>query len=307
MGKIRTSLNLFKTNRNVFWARLVQNYGSCLSDKAYIQLLFKYTMGYKLDLSNPRTYNEKLQWLKLYDRRNAYVSMVDKYAVKEFVKRTIGEQYVIPTIGEWNTPEQIEWEKLPEQFVLKTTMGGGSTGVLICKDKKTLDIERAKKNLSKSLTQDLYRSLREWPYKNVPKKIIAEPYMEDAETKELADYKFFCFDGVVKALFIGTERGTGDVKFDYYDENFNHLDLIQQHPMSGKEIRKPFNFELMKELASKLSSGIPHVRVDFYECNGRVYFGELTFYHHGGLVPFHPAKWDEVFGSWITLPEKTAP
>lgn len=231
--------------------------------------------------------------------------MVDKYAVKDYVASIIGEEYIIPTLGVWDKPEDIEWDKLPNQFVLKTTHGGGSTGVVICKDKETFDKEKAVSKLRLSMKQNIYKTLREWPYKNVIKRIIAEKYIEPSpDLNDLPDYKFFCFDGVVKALFVGTERSTGDVKFDYFDASFNHLDLIQQHPMSGKDIKKPHHYDKMLSIASKLSKGIPQVRIDLYEVNDRVYFGEYTFTHHGGIVPFHPAKWDEVFGSWITLPEK---
>lgn len=233
--------------------------------------------------------------------------MVDKYAVKEYVANIIGEEYIIPTIGVWDKPEDIDWDSLPDKFVLKTTHGGGNTGVLVCKDKNQLDKSDAIKKLNKSMKQDLYKFQREWPYKNVPKKIIAEVYMEDVKTKELRDYKFFAFDGIVKALFIATERGRGNVKFDFFDANFNHLDLIQQHPMSGVEIPKPSCFDQMKDIASKLSVGLPHVRVDLYEVNGKVYFGEFTFSHHGGVVPFHPKEWDFKFGSWLKLPEISKP
>lgn len=153
--------------------------------------------------------------------------------------------------------------------------------------------------------QNYYLAGREWPYKNVPHRIIAEKYMEDKTVGELPDYKFFCFNGEVKAMFIGTERGTGDVKFDYFDANFNHLDIVQEHPMSGKVLSKPNCFEKMKELASKLSEGYPQLRVDLYNINGQIYFGELTLFHHGGIIPFHPESWDYEFGSWIKLPPKT--
>lgn len=260
-------------------------------------------MGKRLNLKEPKTYNEKIQWLKLYNRKSEYTMMVDKYAVKEYVANIIGEEHVIPTLGIWDKPEEIDFDKLPSQFVLKTTHGGGNTGVIVCKDKMKLNKEDAIKRLNKSIHQDLFKSLREWPYKNVKRRILAEAYMEDSETKELRDYKFFAFDGKVKALFIATDRGSGDVKFDYFDAEFNHLDLIQQHPMSGKTIQKPECFEEMKAIAEKLSVGIPHVRVDLYEVNGKVYFGEFTFSHHGGCVPFHPEEWDYKFGSWIKLPE----
>lgn len=284
--------------------KLVMKANFLLSDEAYLKLLFRLKMGYKLDLNNPKTFSEKLMWMKLHDHNPEYSKLVDKYAVKEIVAQKIGERYVIPTLGVWERPEDIEWEKLPNSFVLKTTHGGGNTGVVICKDKTSFDKDKAITKLKKSLKQDIYKTLREWPYKNVPRRIIAEQYIE-AENNDLPDYKFFCFDGEVKALFIGTARGTGNVKFDYFDADFNHLDLVQQHPLSGKQIPKPVSFEEMKEVASKLSKGIPHVRIDLYEVKGKVYFGEFTFYHHGGCVPFHPQKWDDVFGSWIQLPSKT--
>lgn len=281
---------------------ILQYYGSLLPDKLYIQLMFRLKMGKKLNLKNPQTFNEKLQWLKLYNRRPEYTTMVDKYTVKEYVANIIGRKYIIPTLGVWNRPEDIEWDKLPNQFVLKTTHGGGNTGVLICKDKSIFNKEKAIEKLNRSLKQDIYKTLREWPYKNVPHRIIAEQFIV-AENNDLPDYKFFCFDGEVKALFIGTERGTGNVKFDYYDADFNHLDLIQQHPMSGRQFGKPAGFEEMKQVASQLSKGIPQVRIDLYNVNGRIYFGEMTFTHHGGIVPFHPESWDYKFGEWLRLPE----
>lgn len=273
-----------------------------IPDKLYLQLLYRRVFNRKLDLKNPQRFNEKLFWLKLYDRRPEYTMMVDKYAVKQYVADKIGEEYVIPTLGVWDRPEDIDWDKLPDQFVLKCTHDSG--GLVICRNKADLDKESAKEVLRKCLRRNYYWAGREWPYKNVPPRIIAEKYMEDTSVGELPDYKFFCFDGVVKALFIGTERSTGDVKFDYFDAVFNHLDLIQEHPMSGKEFSIPENFDRMKELAARLSQGIPHVRVDLYNINGKIYFGEMTFYHHGGVIPFHPDKWDYEFGGWINLPEK---
>lgn len=280
-------------------------YFKWLPDELYIRILFRLRMGYSLDLKTPRTFSEKLQWLKLYDRRPEYTQMVDKAAVKDYVTAIIGQEYIIPTIGVWDKPEDIEWEKLPDQFVLKTTHGGGNSGVVICRDKTTFDRHAALKKLSDSMQQDIYYKLKEWPYKNVPRRIIAEEYIQPQEgTNDLPDYKFFCFDGEVKALFIGTERSTGDVKFDYFDADFNHLDLIQTHALSGKVFNKPDNFDKMKELASKLSEGIPNIRIDLYNVDGKIYFGEMTFYHHGGIVPFHPESWDYEFGSWINLPNE---
>lgn len=288
---------------NRFFNGLLLACSSWLPDKFYLSCLIRVTCGYWPNWRNPKTYNEKLNWLKLNDRRPEYTMMVDKYAVKDYVSIIIGSEYVIPTIGVWDNPEDIEWDALPNRFVLKTTHGGGNEGVVICKDINTFDREKAIEKLNKSLKQDIYRKLREWPYKNVPRRIIAEKFIE-GENGDLPDYKFFAFDGVVRALFIGSERGSGDVKFDYFDAEFNHLDLVQYHPMSGRNIPKPENFEEMKEIASKLSRGIPNVRVDLYNVKGKIYFGELTFFHHGGVTPFHPQEWDYTFGSWITLPEK---
>lgn len=287
-----------------FCIAFLNRFGWFLNDYTYVRLQYFLRMHKKLNLKNPQTYNEKLNWLKLYDRRSVYTTMVDKYSVKAYVESKVGRQYIIPTLGVWDSPEAIEWDTLPNQFVLKTTHGGGNSGVFICKDKTKLNSRIVERALSKAMKQDIYRESREWPYKDVKKRIIAETYLEDQNTKELRDYKFFCMDGKVRALFIATERQGegGEVKFDFYDADYNHLDLVQMHPMSGIEIPKPKTFEEMKRIASALSEGLPQVRVDLYEVNGKVYFGELTFFHHGGVVPFHPESWDYEFGSWIELP-----
>ena len=287
--------------RGILWGARMLRIDGLIPDKWYLQLLYRRVFDKKLDLRNPKGYNEKLFWMKLYDHRPEYTTMVDKFAVKKYVADIIGEEYIIPTLGVWDKPEDIDWDKLPDQFVLKCTHDSG--GLVICREKEKLDLQSAMNKLRKSLKTNYYKAGREWPYKNVPRRIIAEKYMEDKSVGELPDYKFFCFDGEVKALFIGTERGTGDVKFDYYDADFNHLDLMQLHPMSGKDLPKPQHFEKMKELASMLSKGLPQVRVDFYNINGDIYFGEMTFFHHGAVIPFHPEIWDYTFGSWIKLPQ----
>lgn len=306
MSKIKTAINMLVRDSDVFRSLLVKNFSPLFSDKQYLKLVFKYRMGYKLDLQNPRTFSEKLQWLKLYDRKPLYTKLVDKHEVKAYVSERVGAKYVIPELGLWNSVEEIDWEQLPKSFVLKTTHGGGNSGVVVCKDKEKLDKEATKKKLNESMKQDLYKDSREWPYKNVPKRILAEEYVEDAATQELRDYKFFCFDGIVEFLFVGSERQKPgeDVKFDFFDKDYNHLVLRQGHPNSKVLPAKPSCFEEMKEVAAKLSKGIPHVRVDLYEANGYVLFGELTFYHFGGIVPFEPEKWDIEFGNMINLPPK---
>lgn len=274
-----------------------------MSDEQYIKIAFKILMKKSLDLNNPQTYSEKLQWIKLYDRRAEYTMMVDKYAVKKYVATIIGEEYVIPTLGIWKHFDDINFDLLPNQFVLKCTHDSG--GLVICKDKEKFDKVKAKRKIEECLKHNFYYGQREWPYKDVPHRIIAEEYKEDTKTKELRDYKFFAFDGEVKAMFIATDRGSKEeTKFDFFDTDFKHLPFTNGHPNADKCPEKPLCFEEMKVLAEKLSKGIPQVRVDFYEVNGKVYFGEMTFFHWSGFKPFEPEKWDEIFGSWINLPDK---
>lgn len=277
-----------------------------LPDKAYLSIKFRKEFGRWPNWDNPQTYSEKLQWLKLYDRRPEYTMMVDKYAVKKYVADIIGEEYVIPTLGVWDKPEEIEWDKLPNQFVLKTTHGGGNDGVVICRDKKTFDRQKAICLLNENMKTDLYVVWREWPYKNVPKRVLAEQYIEPrSDIKDLSDYKFFCFDGVVKGLFVATERQNPneEVKFDFFDADFNHLPFRQGHDHAKVTPKKPTNFELMKKLAAQLSQSMPHVRVDLYDLGDKVLFGELTLFHFSGMVPFEPEEWDFKFGNLISLPK----
>lgn len=272
-----------------------------IPDKLYLKLLFRIKMNRKLDLNNPKTYNEKLQWLKLYDRNPMYTNLVDKYEVRKFVAEKIGSQYLIPIYGVYNSFEEIDFDKLPNQFVLKCTHDSG--GIIICKDKNNLNIEEAKKKLNRSLKSNYYWKFREWPYKHVKPRIICEKYMVDESGEELKDYKFFCFNGIPKVLYVASNRGV-DTRFDFFDLNFNKLPIIKnKYKNSQQRITKPENFEKMIKLSKVLSEGIPHVRVDFYNINGKIYFGELTFYHFSGLEMFFPEKYDEIFGKWLELPK----
>ena len=275
-----------------------------IPDKPYLKILYKGYVGKKLNLDSPKSYNEKLQWLKLFDRDSKYTKLVDKYEVKKYVSSVIGNQYIIPTLGVWDSFDDIDFASLPDRFVLKCTHDSG--GVVICKDKSTFDKVKAKRIIQSSLKKNFFYEGREWPYKNVKPRVIAEKYMEDPDSGELPDYKFFCFDGVVKALFIATDRQKKDedTKFDFFDAEYNHLEFTNGPPMAKETPAKPKCFEEMKELAALLSKGIPQVRVDFYEVNGEVLFGELTFSHWSGLTPFVPEKWDNIFGSWINLPQR---
>lgn len=274
-----------------------------MSDEAFLKRLYRIRMGRELNLENPVLYTEKLQWLKLHDHKPEYTRMVDKYAVKEYVADRIGPEYVIPLQGVWDRVEDIDFDALPERFVLKTTHDSGS--LLICKDKRKLDIPAARKKLRYYLNRQYYGENREWPYKNVQPRIIAEVYMEDSRCGELRDYKFFTFGGVPKVLYIAQGRGAdGETVADFYDMEFNHLPFTIDHDMAPVPPEKPACFEEMKKLAAKLSEGTPQLRVDFYEVDGRVYFGEMTFFHCTGMHPFHPEEWDRKFGEWVELPDK---
>lgn len=276
-----------------------------LSDKLYLSIKFRKHFGYWMNWNNPKTFNEKLQWLKVYDRKKEYINYADKYEVKKIVAEKIGEEHIIPTYGVWNTFDEINFEKLPNQFVLKCTHDSGS--VIICKDKINFDYLKARNRLEKGLKYDPYIDGREWVYKDIRPRIIAEKYMKPEIGDDLKDYKFFCFGGVPKVMFIASDRFTEDVEttFDFFDMDFNHLPIKNGHPNCLHNIEKPETFEEMKELAAKLSVGFPHIRIDFYEVGGHVYFGEYTFYHFGGAMNFEPDIWDEKFGDWILLPNES--
>lgn len=274
-------------------------------DKAYLRVKYYLRMGKRLKLRHPVTYNEKIQWLKLYGRTPVNTIMADKYLVKHYIEEQLGKGYVIPLLGVWDSPDEIDFDALPSKFVLKCNHNSGA-GMCICTDKTKLNIELVKKELQKGLEENYYTKSREKAYKDIPKKIIAEEFMEDSTTKDLRDYKFFCFNGVPKVLFVATGRELGEheVKFDFFDMDYKHLPITNGHPNANPYPEKPKTFEEMKRLATKLSEGIPHVRVDFYEVDGNLYFGEFTFSHWGGMTPFEPEEWDKIFGDWIQLPEK---
>ena len=274
-----------------------------MDDEKFLKKMYRIRMNKNLDLENPKTYNEKLQWLKLYDRKDIYTKMVDKYESKKIVSQIIGEEYIIPTLGVWDKFDEIEFEKLPKKFVLKCTHDSG--GLVICEDKDKLNYKQARKKIEKSLKRNYYLASREWPYKNVKPRIIAEKYMVDESGYELKDYKFFCFNGNPRLMFIASDRqGGSETKFDFYDMDFNLLPFTNGHPNSGKKLDKPDNLDDMKKIAAKLSKDIPQVRVDLYSINGKIYFGEMTFFHWGGMIPFEPEEWDLKIGQLIDLPIK---
>ena len=273
-----------------------------LPDKIFLKAAFRARFGRKLDLNNPKTFNEKLQWLKLYDRKPEYTKMVDKYLVRDYVKEKIGEEYLIPLLGVWENPEKINFDELPMQFVLKCNHNSG-LGMCICKDKNSLDINKVKAELKKGIDQNYYLTGREWTYKDVPRRIIAEKYMVDESGYELKDYKFYCFDGKVKLVMINSDRMSLEkTKANYFDENYQPLDFVWGYENAEIPPQKPEKFEEMKYLAEKLSENISHVRIDFYQTPSGIYFGEITFFDGCGFDAIEPIEWDYKIGSWLKLP-----
>ena len=273
-----------------------------LPDKVFLEAAFRARFGRKLNLNNPETFNEKLQWLKLYNRKPEYTKMVDKYLVRDYVKEKIGEEYLIPLLGVWDDPEKIDFNELPMQFVLKCNHNSG-LGMCICKDKNSQDINKVKEELKKGINQNYYLTSREWPYKDVPRRIIAEKYMVDESGYELKDYKFYCFDGKVKLVMINSDRMSSEkTKANYFDENYQPLDFVWGYENAEIPPQKPEKFEEMKYLAEKLSEGITHVRIDFYQTPSGIYFGEITFFDGSGFDAIEPIEWDYKIGSWLKLP-----
>ena len=273
-----------------------------IPDYLFLKREFRLHVGYPLNLRDPQTFGEKLQWLKLYNRNPLYTKLVDKYAVKKWVADKIGEKYIIPTLGVWKKFDDIVFDNLPNQFVLKCTHD--SRGLVICKDKLTLDVVTARKKLKKALKYNFYYDGREWPYKNVSPHIIAEKYIED-ELGELTDYKFFCFDGVPQYCQVIRGRCTQET-IDFYDMDWNHMPFVglTRGVKNGlRPISKPKKFDDMVGICEKLSSGIPFVRVDLYNINGTILFGELTFYPACGFGVFEPNEWNYSIGKLLKLPQ----
>lgn len=274
-----------------------------MPDKAYLKMMYRLKMNKKLDLSNPQTLNEKLQWLKLYDRKPEYTMMVDKYAVRKYIADKLGEEYLIPLLGVWNDPSEIDFDKLPDQFVLKCNHNSG-LGMCICKDKSSLDIKKVKKDLSKGLKQNYYKHGREWPYKDVPRKIIAEKYMTDSDhSNSFTDYKFYCFNGRVDCVLMCIGRNTGNTKFYFFDKQWNlkRYNKLGRMAPEGFTLPKPPYIDEMFDIAKKLSVGFPYVRVDLYSTEDHVYFGELTLFPDSGFDANRMPEIDKMFGDMVIL------
>lgn len=274
-------------------------YNCILPDKIYLKKLYKKRIGRELDLRNPKSFSEKGNWLKLYDRRPEYTVMVDKYKAREYIAERIGEQYLVPLLGVWDTPDEIDFNALPNEFVLKCNH---DNGVIICRDKNKLDIEKTKKELAFRLNRDYYKKLREWPYKDVPRKIICEKLMKNTNSEELFDYKLFCFNGKVKLVEVNSERFSDIPKEDHFDVEWNHFNVTGK-PSAKKEIKKPYFFGDMIRIAEDCSKNIPFLRVDFNFWDNQLYLGEFTFFYSGSMKLFNE-PWESKLGDWIELPDK---
>ena len=296
-------IKYFLTHPKELLSSLLLKFGGFISDKVYLQWQYYLKMGHRMNLKNPILFTEKIQWLKLYDRKPEYTDLVDKAKVKQIVGEKIGFEHIIPTIGEWERVEDIDWDRLPNQFVLKTTHGGGGCGVVICKDKSNFNKESAKKKLAESLKSDIYKNHREWPYKNVPRKIIAEEYLSSSTNSELKDYKFFCFNGEPKFIEVDFDRFT-EHKRNIYDLEWNLLPFSMAYPRDdNKKIKRPAHLDQILNIARRLAKGIPLARVDVYWVNNMIYFGEITFYPDSGYGVFSSDKRDKEIGNYLKLPK----
>lgn len=299
---IRQAFKYFYDEKFRLNVNSILGFNHYLSDEEFLKRAFKIYLGYDLNLENPQTFNEKLQWLKLHDRKPEYTKMADKYEAKKWAASIIGEEYIIPTFGVYDNFDEINFDELPEQFVLKCNHDCGS--IIIVRDKNKFDKAHAKKFLNKRLKRNYFWQGREWPYKNIKPRIIAEKYMKNPGADELIDYKFMCFNGQVKCSFVCSDRfSSSGLKVTFYDKNWNMMPFERHYPKSKTPIEKPKCYDEMLKIAEKLSVHIPFIRIDIYEINGSIYLGELTFFPGGGMEEFTPIEWDYKLGDWLKLPD----
>lgn len=299
------TLKHFLTHPKDVLSSTLKKYGKWIPDSLYLRWQYRLLMGKKLDLKNPQTFTEKIQWLKIHNRRPIMTTMVDKYAVKEHVAQRIGEKYIIPTLGVWNSLEEVDWDSLPEKFVLKTTHGGGGTGVVVVKDKSKADRIETLNKLRWSYKDEGYTRSREWPYKNVPRRIIAEQLIEIQDKSDLTDYKIFCFNGEPKYIQVIQDRHSGET-IDFYDTDWNHQEFVGLNPRAknaATPVARPHNLDAMLDAARKLAKDDPFVRVDMYQIEEGILFGELTFFPASGIGAFTPEDTDEMLGELLQLPD----
>lgn len=293
---MKSKINSISSRLFLFWMK----YSRFIpSDILYIKVFYRLSMHQKLNLENPILYTEKIQWLKLKNTKPLFSKMVDKFESREIVSEKIGINYLIPLIGVWNSINEINFDELPDKFVLKTTHDSGS--YIVCRNKSQLNYNEVKKKLSKALKRNYFYRSREYPYKHATPRIIAEKYMYDETQLELNDYKFYCFHGVPK--FVQITTGKGKTKNSvYYDMDFKPLPFTTSNwENSPEKIRRPEKFQEMIDVSRKLSNGLTHIRIDLYYINNRIYFGEYTFHSSGGIIRFNPPEWNRIIGNWVML------
>lgn len=306
MGILRKLKNYISDKDYRFLVNAELGFYNSWTDERYLKTMFRATMGRELDLQNPQTFNEKIQWLKLYNRRPEYTVMADKYLARDYIREKLGEEYLIPLLGAWDSPDEIDFDALPDKFVLKCNHNSG-VGMYICKDKSKMDVKKVKRELRRGLAQDYYLAKREWPYKDVPRKIICEQYMTDTpDSQNFTDYKFFCFDGRVDCVMLCLERSSGDTKFYFFDKDWElkRYNLRGQAAPEGFTVPKPSCMDQMFQIAEELSKGMPFVRVDLYQSGEQVYFGELTFFPDSGFDANILKETDAYFGKCLCLPTR---
>lgn len=291
------SIKIYIINPKLILLGFMKKYSILFTDRFYLKAQFRLRLGKKLNLTNPQTFNEKLQWLKLYDRKPEYTNMVDKYLAKKYVASIIGEEHIISTLGLWENFEAIDFNLLPKQFVLKTTHDQG--GIVICQDKNKFDKNAARNKINNHLKKNAYYTYREWPYKNVKPRIICEEFI--SQTNNVPDdYKILCFHGQAKLIELHKDR-FGDHKQDFYDVNWQKTTISQDYSTSKQIYEKPKPLAEMIQLSEKLAANIKHVRVDWFVVQDKIYFGEITFYDGGGMTAFDDIKDDYLLGSWINI------
>ena len=278
--------------------KLTRLFVHILPQKTYLKILFYLSLGYKLNLKEPKSFNEKLQWLKIHRHNDHDTLLVDKYEVKLILREIFGDEYIVPTYGVYNKFNEIDFNSLPDKFVIKTTHQSG--GVIVCNDKNQLNLDHVKKIINNKLSKNLYYWGLEWPYKNVKPRIIIEKNISNGQ--EVRDYKLMCFNGKVKCSFVCSERNSkSGLKVDFYDKNWSHMPFTRHYLNSDSLIPKPQNYDKMIYIAERVSKEMPFLRVDFFEIDGQLFIGELTFYPGCGFEEFTPREWDFILGSWINL------
>ncbi|MDU2201796.1 MAG: ATP-grasp fold amidoligase family protein [Anaerococcus hydrogenalis] len=303
-NKVFSNIRNFLINSKIiFKINNILGINNHIDDSLYLETKYKIYMKTNLNLSDPKTFNEKLQWLKIHNRKPEYTMLADKYKVREYISKKIGEEFLIPLLGVRDNPNEIDFDSLPNKFVLKCNHNSG-LGMCICKDKSNLNIKKVKRNLRRGLKQDYYITGREWPYKNIQRKIIAEKYMvNDSNSNEFTDYKFFCFNGYVDCVMVCLDRNSGDPKFYFFDKDWKLKRLNKRGKEAPKDftIPKPKCIDDMFDIASRLSEGFPFVRVDLYQSYGKIYFGEMTFYPDSGFDNNILKESDDYLGNLIDL------